>query len=1006
MRAIQRKKQSTALIITLIFMAVTLAPISVGAAPGTVDDARSDLSQPEDVIPGDTVSGTGGADIGEESDAAGGVDGGVDGSADGSANGSAAGGAASGAEGGADGSANGGIAGDGPAVGASGGTQQVDNFSDLSASYADLTQTEKAEILNRLGMLLGDPDRGLMLDIKVRRSDAAVFFTRLLGREQYVVDRAETEYATTRFPDAPEGKWFTPYIAYCTSIGLIVGRTDGYYYPDDSISEKEFANVLLKILGYEYDVDYSWDTLYEFAFNTGLFEDPSYEARTEDNRDYYRRDVCDQVFAVLGLEKKGSSKLLIEELVESGAISEKAALDLGFDLSGLDVSGLYYGNDDGFLGVDADIYDIYHLEGDLLWVVFTKPVTFRDDAIEICQTYDYSKVLTARVEEKTARDMLLRTGEQLPDMDYTVDISNVHETDGTNAGMLSYDFVGYSPYAQKDSPGGLTTLKRDVNALPGAPEPGGGAYSPSNGGGGGSGDVIDGDTTNRAPSGAQTSSTARQAGNADPSAEYFRVVNAYTTASNELSMYFSQPVTETALNPSYYSIVQGSTILCSGSAGQIGASLQENATNAILLTASGFKFTRGEQYRVTVSGRLVSGYTARLNEGNEDSYTFTADNVAERSDSFVLKSIAATSQYTIELEFSQPINMEMAKQAYNYTVLDQNDRKLEISIISGVADSGASSQAASAAQVPSAGAAAGASSTGAAAGSAAGYTAGSPSGRRLRINLSQPILTLQNCTFTIVYAQNASNTASIINQSYQFQYSGQADAAKKSSMALTGAISNDPSTAELYFSQKPDPASAVIASNYSVNGFFDGKNYTVTPLKVSYDPQLTPFMVRLYFQSDRRFMKDHAYSIRVNNSIRDENMLNPDRTLELQFYANNRDAVTPSLKDAVIVGDGIIRLDFSKEIQFDPMKITESNFTLIDESNSVANGAASPGVNSLISPVMVKYINTTTVVLRFDEIDAMQSYRVYFSVITDFSGQYTTRYPDQGSSLRVRNGKR
>ena len=110
------------------------------------------------------------------------------------------------------------------------------DYSDLSANYADLTQDEKAEILNRLGLLLGDPDRGLMLDIKVRRSDAAVFFVRLLGQEQYVKDRSETDFATSRFPDAPEGMWYTPYISFCTSIGIIAGRTDGYYYPDDNIS--------------------------------------------------------------------------------------------------------------------------------------------------------------------------------------------------------------------------------------------------------------------------------------------------------------------------------------------------------------------------------------------------------------------------------------------------------------------------------------------------------------------------------------------------------------------------------------------------------------------------------------------------------------------------------------------------------------------------------------------------------------------------------------------------
>jgi hypothetical protein len=806
----------------------------------------------------------------------------------------------------------------------------------------------------------------------VRRSDASVFFTRLLGREQYVKDRAGTEFSTSRFPDAPEGMWYTPYISYCTSIGLIAGRTDGYYYPDDNISEKEFANVLLKILGYEYEVDYNWDTVYEFSYDVGLFDDPAYQTRSADNPEYFRRDVCDQVFAVLSLEKKNSSILLIEELIENGAISEKVASDLGFDLSGLSRPGSY-----GDFGVDADIYEVYHLEADLLWVIFTKPVTFRDESLEICQTYDYSKTLTARVEEKTGRDMLLRTGEQIPDMDYTIDISNVLETDGTNAGMLSYDFSGYMPGAPNDTPSGLTSLVRDVDALPGPVNviSGGTAQNtPQNDGQDGViGEVGQNGDAGQTPA---TQTPVKPSGSADGSADYFRLITAYTTASNELTVCFSHPISDTALNPAFYNIVQGSSILCSGSAGQISAELADGAANAVKLTLSGFSFAYGGQYRATVSGRLTSSYTARLNEGAEDSYSFTADNISARNDSFVVTSVETFSQYGIEIMFSQPLNAEVAKQIYNYMVVDQSGRKIDISSvnINPASSAGASSQSAET--------------------------------KTVRINLSQPLLTRQTCNITVVYTQNLAMSASIANQTYQFQYGGQTETAKKSTMVLTGAISNDPSSVELYFSQKLDPASAVIVSNYSVNGQFDSSNYTVTPVKVTYEPSLTPYMVRLYFASDRRFMKDRPYFARIGNSIRDEAMLNPDRTLEMQFYASNRDLPNPILKDAVIVGEGIVKLSFSKEILFDPIKISESNFMLSDAGGADGSSGAAAGLDSQLTPILVKYIDASTIILRFDNIDMARGYNAQFVTITDISGQYTTRYPEHGSSISLRNGRK
>ena len=867
------------------------------------------------------------------------------------------------------------------------------DYSDLSASYADLTQDEKAQILNRLGVLLGDPDRGLMLEIMVRRSDAAVLFTRLLGREQYVKDRMETEFATSRFPDAPEGMWYTPYIAFCTSIGIIVGRDDGYFYPDDNISEKEFANVLLKILGYEYGADYFWDTVYEFSYDIGLFEDPEYATRTVDNREYYRRDVCDQLFAVLGLEKKNSPKLLIEELIETGAISERVAADLGFDLSGLTSPGTY---DAGGEPVDADIFGIYHLEPDLIWVVFTKAVTFRDDSIEICQTYDYSKSLAVRVEGKTPRDLLLRTGEQIPGMDYTLEIYNVIEADGTNAGYLDMDLVGYIPGAAKDTPGGLTSLVRDANNLPGPSQAA--AQSPPAGqddggvidaSGGSSGQTAadanttqqpdgvattpqqDGGTTSDTPATPTTTAPVppTQTGNADREADYFRIINAYTTASNELIVYYSHPVSEAALNASYYYINQGSTILCSGSAGQIGAELVEYSTSSVKLTVSGLTFVRDTQYSVTVSGQLISSYTARLNDGSQDSFTFTADNVAVRVDNFTLDNIVTPTQYSLEVEFSQAINNEVAMQAFNYQVMDHNGKKIDVSNVTIITDTGS---------------AIGAGSTTAA--------------KKVRINLAQPLLTRQNCTLTVIYIQNSTQTSIIANQVYQFQYSGQGETVQKSAIALTGAISNDASSVILYFSQKLDPVSAAILSNYSVNGVFEGANQTITPVKATYDADLTPFMVQLYFASNRQFVKDRAYSVRISASIRDEKRHSPDRAPEMQFFASNQEPVNPVLKDAVIVGDGIVRLDFSKQILFDPARISEGNFRLLDSAGGA--GAAQ------ITPILVKYIDPVTVILRFDSLDMSRKYSVHFVSISDISGQYTTRYPELGSSVAVRAGKR
>ena len=873
-------------------------------------------------------------------------------------------------------------------------TEAIAEKQELSARSTNLTSEQKAEILNRLGMLKGDPNIGLMLDIKVRRSDAAVFFTRLLGKEQHVIDNKDAAYAMTDFPDTLEGSWYTPYVSYCVSIGLIAGRTDGLYYPDDNISEKEFANVLLKILGYEYNVDYSWDDVYEFSYDIGLFEESSYAVKTEDNRDYYRKDVCDQVFSVLGLEKKNSTKILIEELVDTGSISLDAAYELGFDLSNSDVAGGQSGNADSIpLEEYADIEAIYHTAADMIWVIFTKDVTVKIENIEISQTYDFSKTLEIDVLEMTSRDLLIKTSKQEKDIDYTIDINNVIEKNGENAGMLSFDFLGFNPQAKNDTEEGLTTKSRQdfLAAVESQKQSGINSGSSQTGGtasggnasannantettgneqstGSGTGSTTgNGGTANQAGTqtgtGSQGSSSGSSTGNADMSVDYFRIINAYTTASNQMVAYFSQPISETALNDTYYNIFQEGILFASGESGGIKAMLLENTNNAVKLTIPGARFIKDFHYQLTVSERLVSSYTAKLNEGNEDSYEFKAEAVAEQGNFFTTKEITTSSQYVVEVEFSQAVNPTTAKHQYNYYLVDQTGRRFDIS--AATVESRKSDQVQAV----------------------------------VRLSTAQPMNAQSKYLLTIVFAQNFDGSASIANEEHAFYYLPTMTGTSVSPIALTSAVSYDLSTVDINFDRKPEAVSAASVSNYSVFAV-ENKAFTITPVKVYYDPVLTPYTVKLFFQQDKKFIKDAAYVIRVSQSIRDENMASPSKAQEMQFYAANTRTNSPGLSDVVYLGDGIVKLSFSKEIMFNQANISEANFTMEPVGTSGTSGS------DRLVPMMAKYIDPLTVILKFEQFDVSKNYRVRFTAIQDYSGQYTAKYPDTGTAASMRYGKR
>ena len=46
------------------------------------------------------------------------------------------------------------------------------------------------------------------------------------------------------------GHWAAPYIEYCTTLGIVAGKGDGTFAPNDTVTASEAAKMLLVALGY------------------------------------------------------------------------------------------------------------------------------------------------------------------------------------------------------------------------------------------------------------------------------------------------------------------------------------------------------------------------------------------------------------------------------------------------------------------------------------------------------------------------------------------------------------------------------------------------------------------------------------------------------------------------------------------------------------------------------------------------------------------------------------
>ncbi len=128
-----------------------------------------------------------------------------------------------------------------------------------SASYTDVSSKnnqEAIEVLQAVGVMVGDEKGNFNPDQKVTRNEMAVIMANLMD---YTVASYK---GTSPFTDVPE--WAEPYVAACYTNGIIAGYSATTFGGNDTVTTGQAALMLLKALGYfEYQSDFGSDWLVE-----------------------------------------------------------------------------------------------------------------------------------------------------------------------------------------------------------------------------------------------------------------------------------------------------------------------------------------------------------------------------------------------------------------------------------------------------------------------------------------------------------------------------------------------------------------------------------------------------------------------------------------------------------------------------------------------------------------------------------------------------------------------
>ena len=124
-----------------------------------------------------------------------------------------------------------------------------------AASYADVADTdnvEAIEVLEAVGIMIGDENGNFNPDQNVTRNEMAVVMSNLM--EYNVASYKDT----SPFTDVPS--WAEPYVAACYTNGITAGTSATTYGGSDTVTTAQAALMLMKALGYfQYSSDFGSD---------------------------------------------------------------------------------------------------------------------------------------------------------------------------------------------------------------------------------------------------------------------------------------------------------------------------------------------------------------------------------------------------------------------------------------------------------------------------------------------------------------------------------------------------------------------------------------------------------------------------------------------------------------------------------------------------------------------------------------------------------------------------
>lgn len=194
-----------------------------------------------------------------------------------------------------------------------------------------------ADVLNGLGLFdgVGTDENGnpiYALDKAPTRLEAVTMLVRLLGKGEEAVK------GNWNTPFTDVANWAKPYVGYAYANGLASGTSKTTFGGSEKVTAAQYITFVLRALGYESGVDFTWNKAWELSDEIGL-TDGRYN---ENTKSFLRSDIAIISASALNSIPQGSENTLFENMKANGILEQDASLTIAKK-----PLNFYYCNDHG-----------------------------------------------------------------------------------------------------------------------------------------------------------------------------------------------------------------------------------------------------------------------------------------------------------------------------------------------------------------------------------------------------------------------------------------------------------------------------------------------------------------------------------------------------------------------------------------------------------------------------------------------------------------------------------